>query len=373
MGVESGSNVFRFAPCRECCVDGCLYLRDTFDGDALAETWTENSGSWSVSGSSANTSSANALLTNSAENPLASNAHVASTIVTGGDGDQAKIVANFVDTDNYWYARAEFGAINTEVRLFERSGGSDTQRGVTRTTGVIADGELQIGLCVRENGVYAVQYRDAGDPESVFVLGPTFLGDVPTSTKGGIGTGDNTGTISFRSVNLSKHDDDEAGCAVCPVCLVCVTNATTAIFVELADMADDTDCSDCDEYDDTFTLPATFNECVYFEEFEGGDAPCSDLFPSALMTWTVTFEETLEGCKVTVQLLIFREEALCDVCREQYLWIKESAESFDLSDWIEVAFDSQNLIAASTTSPCPCGGIDFSCDASGTTLRIKAA
>lgn len=198
------------------CCCGCTYFTDSFSADNLATDYTTLSGSWAVSAGKLSTSSSNALLlvnTTSVSNYF--NHTVTPTL--GSVGDVAKVIAGYLDADNYLFAELTRGSSTTTARFYQVAGGVQSQVGTDRTLNTSAPtvtfccGDTQTLLLFSWTGGFSsITCRI----RSTTVLSP--------GNRVGVGTGASASTVSFDNLTLARHKVDNPDCADCAAnCSTC--------------------------------------------------------------------------------------------------------------------------------------------------------
>jgi len=108
------------------------------------------------------------------------------------------------------------GATNGTLKLYQRSGGIDTQRNFTVSVPTLTAG-TPVAICVSSS---------ASSMRATAYVAGTGLGIVsyntgfPTiaSTKTGLGTGSGSSSVTFDDFFVNQHSDDEPTCSSCIVC-----------------------------------------------------------------------------------------------------------------------------------------------------------
>jgi hypothetical protein len=191
---------FRFEPCPSCCIVGCVYETDNFDGDDttdLGAKWTETSGDWDKYGNRLRiVATANAKVTCTTLAPASSLKYIVSVSITlGTDGDVARV---FVDDSAFFAELERITATCGRLRLYDGA----TCKG---SVGVSLGGYTRLVLCVEAAKVHV------GTGGSPMLTVPA----TPASSIVALGTGACTGTVYFEDFSLSKHFDDDATCPAC--------------------------------------------------------------------------------------------------------------------------------------------------------------
>jgi hypothetical protein len=195
------------------CCESCTIGSDNFtraDSDDPGTDWTESSGDWDIVSNKISTSSANGLLLY--DTPIPSDVGRVNVVVSSStSGAQAKAIGAYVDTNNYWYARYTFGATDGTLTLWERSGGVETQRGLSATVGGGGTGSnINLSLCW--TGDLIVARADEGGAVSIVSWASTDIGDAA------LGTGTTGGAVTFDDFVAEKNAENVSGCETCVGC-----------------------------------------------------------------------------------------------------------------------------------------------------------
>lgn len=134
----------------------------------------------------------------------------ASVTVVAESGDVVKLGIKYVDTSNYWYVELTPGASGT-LKLFERSGGTSTQRGPTMPIALAGDDTYGLTICYGSGLVRAT--------ESVSGIAIPYA--TTTSSTSGlsafVGTGTIAGTPLFSDF-LYEYGYSASGHSTCTDC-----------------------------------------------------------------------------------------------------------------------------------------------------------
>lgn len=190
---------FRFEPCPNCCVTGCVYFSDDFnraDDTDLGADWTETAGDWSISSNRLSVASADAKATCNTTHPTASTKYIVSVSVTlGTDGDVARVWVN----DSGQFAELErITSTCGRLRLYDGA----TCKG---SVSVALGGFTRLVVCTEASKIHV------GTGGSPMLTIPA----TATSSVVAIGTGACTGTVYFEDFSLSKHETDDGTCPNC--------------------------------------------------------------------------------------------------------------------------------------------------------------
>jgi hypothetical protein len=213
-----------------CCCQTCEIFTDDFSTDQLATEYNQRSGSWSVGSGALSTSSSLALLRcETAADGGAMGVHASVSVTLATTSDKGRIVVAYVDDNNYWYAELQPGSPNGTLKLFERSGGTDTQRGSTVSFPGYTSGTKS--LCLSIGGGLAIASVD-----TIAVV----YGTTPTlaSTKAGLGTGSGITSVSFDTFEFKKHVSQVSACESCRGCAGCTSIIPQRLQVVWFDVQD---------------------------------------------------------------------------------------------------------------------------------------
>ncbi len=203
-----------------CCT--CRYFFDQFtrtNSSDLGNNWTEEAGSWAIGDYRLETTSSNAFGQCNVEGD--DDEHVVRASVRGmAVGDQARLVSskNLLE-DSHWFAEVTWLETTATIELFQRTLGSNTQRGSTTTLYNMQPGiPLALRICF-DSGTIAAQYRrDTGD---IWTTATSYAASVTDSTCG-VGTGTVNGAVRFDDFSLERHGSVHPGCPTCvPKCYAC--------------------------------------------------------------------------------------------------------------------------------------------------------
>jgi hypothetical protein len=191
-----------------CCGDPCIYFQDDYSVDNLATDYDNRSGSWAVSLDLLITTSTDALIVANTEVPTGVSAVFAETQMSfTATTATGRLVIAYVDDDNYWFAEVQAGATDGTLKLYERSGGTNTQRGSTTTIA---------GLQINETVTVQLCYADGELRASASVAFIDYTATITVAeTQCGLGTGAGAGTRSFLGFSFGPHQTDNSTCRRC--------------------------------------------------------------------------------------------------------------------------------------------------------------
>lgn len=219
--------VTRWFPCC-CCVP---FFEDDFNraGPAVGADWTVSAGTWVITSNELDTSSSSGLIVSDTAEPDAKSQHVIDVKIKGDtDGDQARIILPYTDTNNYLYAQVEFGTCG-ELKFFQNATGH-SQIGLTyKLQGFTKDTWHSVRVCYMV-GTYPV----AGKLSFVWDNYVYSVEVDTTGTQGALGTGTVTGTVLFDDFMQLPYKDDDT-------CPDCEPGSGCDIFNDQFNRADSTD------------------------------------------------------------------------------------------------------------------------------------
>lgn len=313
-----------------CCVVCDLHV-DEFSTDTIAN-YNQRSGTHTISGGSATTSSAGALLICNTAVPAGVNKlHCSGVFTPAGTGGIATLIFAYVDDDNYWFAEVKQGPDNPTggtLKLFKRASGTNTQQTATVVVlNYVAGNQGRMRLCY-DGETVTVTFRETSSTVC-FTTAKTASVTI-AGTKCGIGTGaGSSGSVACDSFKFNRHPLDKAGCEHCDDCpaqvvdcVVCHEGTTRAqLLVELYDWEDN-------------GLPGVEVDCpnmngFYVVQFQESSGTASEGF----CKWRYTFQSppTCNGSSVAyIQLMRKCFSGNCD--------------------WELSAFDSSDGFIAGTAS-----------------------
>jgi hypothetical protein len=214
-----------------CSSDTCTIFTDDFSTDQLATEYTTSAGTWAVSGGKVTCTTASALITCDTTVTGGLTAVFASvTFTPATTSDIGRLVIGYSDGNNYWFAEVQAGAFHGTLKFFQRSAGTDTQKGATQTiTGFQATETATIQMCYSTGNVFA--YVQAGASAAGVQAGGTIT---IAGTKCGLGTGSGSSSCAFDDFSFSKHYTDDPTCNFCNLlCNPCPDKLPDTIEVTL--------------------------------------------------------------------------------------------------------------------------------------------
>jgi hypothetical protein len=257
-----------------CCCDACKYLADPFDAAPDAR-WSEEVGTWSqASGYVTGTSGARLIV--ATDNPDESViSYQAATVHLHADNDEAFLIADWVDDDNFLFGRYYLdadGFVTTQVGKVV--GGTRTNLGAAQGAGLsIVDGDITCRLCFNGERLTAdFSLPTSPNPDQRYASTVSISG---SSGRVGIGVGDlgSGGSVKFLDYTWSRSAES-AGGATCPGCInpcsTCIPGTVPfGILIEIEGAVNKGDCGAADYFNNTaFVLrpgafPFGFESCQF--------------------------------------------------------------------------------------------------------------
>jgi hypothetical protein len=226
-----------------CCETTCQFFSDDFAVDDLATNYTSVSGSWAISSGNLHTASSSAVLTGSTANPNSNaNTKVSVTVNIATSGDIARIILNYQNSSNYWFAELKAGT-GAYLRIYQRSGGSNTQKATVSIT--LANGGVLCASILNGTQIVTSILDDVNAKQSLVADG-TF-----TQTGYGLGTGTLSGSVTFDSLSVGITSSD---CPACEGCTFCDVGSDPTEFELVISGVTNQLCSSCSAYNATYIL-----------------------------------------------------------------------------------------------------------------------
>lgn len=366
------------SPGCSCCPTECQFFLDEFtraDDESPGDDWSEESGDWDIVSNAVSTTDDNAVLICLTEQPDAGpDISVTAEITISTNNDMARIILDYVDTDNYWFAevKAGTGSPNAYLRIYQRAGGINTQQAglfITRTTGTfVVCASIRGASIEARTGNFQVSC-DGSFSEPVF----------------GIGTGTTTGTIAFTTVSASKTSD------ICPPCGQSCTSCSTGegpgqlkvviptgTYEWMNNAVNGCLASECGNADGTYYLnPAWAVSSGAFPAFDGGHVVNASQCAYAICTESDCAEPMNAVCRVIMAIIdtssgntrirvviandahsVARDGGSGEECQEDYinlstgLYLRTYSGIVDCSLWEDDVISFSNRSFASGTDLC---------------------
>jgi len=240
-----------FFPGCECCEACDVFYSDSYATDTIATNYAVSAGSWSVSGGTLRTSSDDALiLSNALPTSGVSSVRVQVVASSATAGDVAKIVAGYVDANNYWYGEFSPGASNGTLKLFEVSGGVTTQH---RATHEVYNATAAASLCLSlQSGAVHLAASVGG----FFGFPRTSISVAASPTIAGTKAGVGTGSIAVGPAQFDDYDFANIICQECiTACSLCESDfVPDELDVEITGLVSQSGCVATCDGPWTFTL-----------------------------------------------------------------------------------------------------------------------
>lgn len=199
---------WRFLPCPDCC--DCSYFTDEFnraDSTDLGSDWDERAGVWRILNQMLRADSANGLIVCQQQHPSGSlSYHVFARFRFRNDGDEARVVVDYVDDNNYVFAQIKQGSAADGLSLWKRTNGTNAEVGTRLGNYVFpVDFEFECHLCVHDGEITAsVGYRSVSAAHTA------------SSNLTGLGTGAiGPDGCDFTKFDLQYDRSDESDCLPC--------------------------------------------------------------------------------------------------------------------------------------------------------------
>lgn len=293
MGIKTGKQVFRHAPCVNCC--DCAYFADEYDREygevgRTGDDWytvapwpqpvpTDPGGhGWETENHKLNIEASKSLIYCKWIHPnINGDDDFSTTIQVNVSGaaprDNARVCYNYQGTDNYHYVEIEWGAIGSNegtIRHGVRSDGSDTDND-SATLGPMAPpfpsqgGGVTIRICIDDSGEGDADVTIISNHGSHFTI-TVPMADSHVALGAGWGT-DNTGIVSFDDFRLwdTAIADTDPNCPSCSstpddTCKMCLVNHVWYRYkIVIAGLAllDPVGCGECVDLNGTYYVQWT--------------------------------------------------------------------------------------------------------------------
>jgi hypothetical protein len=251
------------------CCNSCTIFSDDYSTDRTGTDYTTVAGSFSVgSGVLTCTTSNSVIIEQTAMSGGATGVHSTCTMKFGNTADVGRLIIGYVDSNTYWFAQLQAGATDGTLKIFQRSGGVNTQQGSTNgVTGLAIN--TNVSVCISAAGGYVSAYTTVGSHQGLKVSGtPT-----TASSKAGVATGNVTTSVTFDDLVLNKNVIDDITCSNCTGCPnQCSTEANSVSLTFSGVTAGSNVPSGCPtsaatNYNATFICPRGTGTCTGVGEF----------------------------------------------------------------------------------------------------------
>ncbi|KKL96274.1 hypothetical protein LCGC14_1846090, partial [marine sediment metagenome] len=183
-----------------CCCGDCSIFSDDFPDDpgtTLNSDWSEESGDWEYVGydflQENGTVDACVLAVATTRK---SKQTVSCRLKDLQTGDKPRVICNAVDVQNYHFAEMEQNASDTTVRLYKRTGGSNSLLFEKVVDQIDLDSDVT--LCINEKSFAWYADPVPGADAFIYFCNPSLF---PNGKRGGLGNG-GTSTIQFDTFTI---------------------------------------------------------------------------------------------------------------------------------------------------------------------------
>ncbi len=348
-------------PCRGCCFT-CVYFSERFaraDSSDLGSDWTEVSGAWSISSQELVVSSQNAICKCNEANPQNTPEVVVDIDVTHGtaEGDWVRVIVDYQDSDNYYFADSGLFSANKSLRLGKRVAGVET---ILKESGITARSPEKIRVMFGQVFCITTWDEDGLNPWMIITDEPV----APTTDRVALGAGEINEEVAFDNLVLRLHNETNSACPGCQYpCTRCVGGFTPPGYdVTLGGVQNTGSCAQCAaKLNGLFVVinrnpGALPNECGFTYE---DDHPC-DGDPALLMISIWHSNDILVSPPPGGNIIIVTVQLHTPIVRDgtiAYFW-EVSDETFDC-----VNIDLDLPLQDNTVG---------NCDLSAATCHIKA-
>lgn len=191
-----------------CCCFDCLIYSDDFSADNIGTHLDDVSGTWTVGSGVLSTSSSAALIVTVAESDTG-NGYVSVNAQASNTGTKLRVVGAYVDVDNYIFGELTLNGASSQLKLFQRTGGVNSQLGSTKTVDASTATYYPLVLCW--NGDEAAVTFDIENTG-----GATVVADCSaTGPIAGLEITLTSGSATFDDFNFFYHFTDDDACPEC--------------------------------------------------------------------------------------------------------------------------------------------------------------
>lgn len=246
---------------RCCCGGTCTIFTDDYSTDRTGTDYTTSAGTWAVSGGVLTCTTASALITaNTAVTAGLTGIYVRASITCATTSDIARLIIGYSNDSNYWFCEAAPGAVNGTIKIYQRSGGVNTQIGSTLTFTSFTTVRTADVCMSYLNGTVNVVGTVLTTTKSTLTEPGTITA---AGSKVGMGTGAGTSSVTFDSFELQKHNVDDSTCPNCVACNGCNPDLIPAeMQVTFSGIANGGTCLGCAGHNATFVLSSGTCNCV---------------------------------------------------------------------------------------------------------------
>lgn len=253
-----------------CCTPSCTFFTDNFNrsDDDDPGAYTEVSGDWDISSNKLVTSSSNGVLIADAEHPDGEpNIKVSVTVNIATSGDTARIILDYVDSNNYWFAEVKAGT-GAYLRIYQRASGSNTQK--AQNTAAISTGSITLCAAITNSSIISASISGGGSTGSTGSF---------SSNSWGLGSGAISGTLQFSTASAAVTSPT---CSACDMFCedLCTDDKVASSYKVVITGITGSFCStgDCSGYDGTYYIPMgndSATSCSGTGDFTALGFPCA--------------------------------------------------------------------------------------------------
>ncbi len=250
------ANSFRMGPCKSKCCSSCDIFEDNFirsDSTNIGSDWEEVSGDWSISSSTL--LAAVGVVKCVTPHPDSTSHHKATAqIGTASANGRPQVIVNYKDSNNYLFGEVQIGSGTATLRLYRRSGGTDTLL-VSASQSSTWIGSISMSVCFDGSVLVLTATSATGLVRSIGAVTTAITDGIYA----GLGCANTSGTVKFSYFNFEKHRDaDNPTCGECtPDCSSCcdpTDRPPARIRVTIGPGLTDNNCSYCDQVEGEYVL-----------------------------------------------------------------------------------------------------------------------
>ena len=242
-------HMMQFTPgggaCPGCHCQTCVIFADDFSSDDLAANWTQQSGSWAISGGTLSTSSSNAVMTCNqtfSDAPTWHN-HVIQVNLQASTGNRSRVIFSYVSGGSSTYNYLEIYWNGTSSAAYIKTS-ADVTIATTSSLSYTNGTWYTFMLCVFAGSVFVQSMPLTGSFTDC--VDATVAS---TTTTAGIGTGTAGATINFDLFSLEKHHSEDPICKDCLPCPGCSGATPDRLYVTMPALSTNSGgsppCADC--------------------------------------------------------------------------------------------------------------------------------
>lgn len=244
---------------RRCCCGDCTQFSDNFNranSSDIGSDWSEESGNWSISSNKLVAAAAGAIATTQVSLTLPYVIFVTARATSASD--EAKVIWNYVDTDNYTYLHVTFDS-SSRWRIFKRVAGVETSLDFVNVSDANVDTDLFIAVCVKSSSTIVAFSLSSSESSYETILA---TGRDTAQTECGLGVTTQAGSITFDDFRVDHHGATQSGCFICDFpCDHCIDGIAPVEWqVVITGMAGPNDCAN---FDGTWILHPTNTICLW--------------------------------------------------------------------------------------------------------------